>query len=108
VQLKSAAREIGIESGLPDFALEIGPTQQLGIFDETKSSISMIDIVRASAKGGTREASSQVGLATSVVLVEGKVVSLAAYSSLESDEDYKWLRQQSASWIRATMQVTSK
>jgi hypothetical protein len=107
-QLKSAARDIGIESGLPDFKLEIGRTQQLGFFDETKSSISMLDIVPGSAKGGTLEFNSQVGVATSVVLVEGKVVSLAAYSTLDSNEDYKWLRQQSASWIRATTQATSK
>ncbi len=107
-QLKSAAREIGKESDLPDFALKIAQPQQLGVIDETESSITTLTITRTSATNGTREISALMGLATSLVLVEGKVVFLAAYSNLESDEDYQWLRHQSASWIRATAQATSK
>jgi hypothetical protein len=107
-QLKSAAREISKESDIPAFALNIGQQQQLGVFDETESSISTLSIAQASATNGTREVSALIGVATSLVLVEGKVVFLAAYSNLDSDEDYEWLRHQSASWIRATMQATSK
>ncbi|RYE81372.1 MAG: hypothetical protein EOO80_01320 [Oxalobacteraceae bacterium] len=107
-QLKLAAREIGKESDLPDFGLKIGQPQQLGVTHETESSITTLSITLTSATNGIREISALMGLATSLVLVEGKVVFLAAYSQLESDDDYQWLRHESASWIRATTQATSK
>jgi hypothetical protein len=106
--LTSVARTIGVESGVSDLSLKVGESRQLGVFDETASSVSMLGVSKVSASNGTRELNTTVGQATSLVLLNGKVVFLAAYSRIDSDEDYSWLRKQSDAWIKSALQSNPK
>lgn len=107
-QLDSAARSIGAQSGFPALSLKIGESHQLGVFQETDSSISTLAVIRVAASNGVNEVSGTMAQATSWVLLKGKVVLFAAYSHLDSDADYSWLREQSESWIQAALRSDSK
>lgn len=107
-QLDSAARSIGAQSGFTALSLKIGESRQLGVFQETDCSISTLAVTRVAASNGVNEVSGTMAQATSWVLLKGKVVLFAAYSHLDSDADYSWLRDQSESWIQAALRLDSK
>lgn len=107
-QLDSAARTMGAQSGFPALSLKIGESRQLGVFQETDSSISTLAVTKVAASNGVNELSATMAQATSLVLLKGKVVFLVAYSRLDSDADYSWLREQSESWIQAALRPESK
>lgn len=106
--LDSVARRVGTESGVSALSLKVGESRLLGVFDETATSISMLAVSRVSASNGTRELNTTVSQATSLVLLKGKVVFLAAYARIDNDDDYLWLREQSESWIRSALQSNLK
>jgi len=106
--LDSAARRVGVESGVSELSLKVGESRQLGVFDETATSISMLAVSKVSASNGTRELNTTVGQATSLVLLNGKVVFLAVYARIDIDDDYLWLREQSESWIKSALQSNPK
>jgi hypothetical protein len=95
-----AAEKVGTEAGV-DLALEIGKPRQLGVFHETDLSVSTMLVTRAAASTGIQKLERLMALAGSTVLLRGKVVFFAAYSEVNGDSDYKWLRTVSQDWVKA-------
>ncbi len=104
----SVARTIGAQSGFPALSLQIGELRQLGVFHESDSSISTLAVTKVSGADGIAEFSTTMAQATSVVLLNGKIVFLAVYTRVDNDADYLWLREQSESWIRTALQYELK
>lgn len=102
------ARNVGNESGHPQLAMKIGEVRQMGVFGETDSSISTLVASGVAATNGQRDYSAIMAQATSFVLLQGKVVMFTAYSKVESDADYAWLRSQSAAWIQSALLANPK
>lgn len=104
----SAVRQIGNESGHPNLAIKIGEVRQLGVFNETDSSVSILQESGVEATDGERKFTEIRGLATSFVLLNGKVVMLTAYGKVESDSDLEWLRSQSKLWTQNALKKNMK
>ena len=58
-------------------------------------------VTRAAATTPIRTVDRLVAQATSTVLLKGKVVFFAAYSTAETEADYEWLRKVSRGWVEA-------
>ncbi len=98
--IDSAARDVGSKAGHSEFALKIGESRQLEIFNETDRSLSMLAVSGIEGTIGSRSYVAVVGQVTSFVLLRGKVVMFTAYKKIEGDADYSWLRKQSESWVQ--------
>lgn len=101
--MDAAAKNIGTDAGLVDLKLTLGVPRQLGVFHETDASVSTLLVTRAAASNGNRNLVKDMALATSTVLLRGKVIFFAAYSQADTGEDYQWLRSVSQAWIESAI-----
>lgn len=99
----TAAKKIGSDAGIGDLNLDIGVPKQLGIFDETESSVSMLLVTRVSTASSKGVIEKVMGQATSTVLLRGKVVLFGAFSEVNDGSDYEWLRSVSQAWVKAAL-----
>lgn len=105
--ISSAAREIGSSSKHAELALKIGESRQLGIFNETERSLSMLVVSDVEGANGARKYAAVMAQATSFVLLRGKVILFTAYKKIEGDADYSLLRKQCESWVQSAVEENS-
>lgn len=81
---------------------DIGP---IGVVDETPFSLTVAGLLSSRVRSGGRERVHVTAIATSLLLVRGKVIWLQVYSTFRTPKDIQWTKDASLDWIARTMQA---